>query len=357
LLHKLRREIVFDFIKDNLGCKAEDIVEGLKAHLSRMTIYDILTELEKEKIIVNQKPNRRDNSYYPNKENQFVILKEEIREFRNSFSILLLNSKSNAKFINTLSIINSELHLMSDKRIKTKNLVLNEKKNFDKASSVYLERYELLNETFDILLRISKFGELKSNEHFDKKPIYKVPDEEYLHIKYAVKKVRSYILKADDLLKRYEDCIKETSFVCLILWAIYLFHLFVSSVTLKSVTRLSSITVNKDILVKLNKEILEEVIEINSELTTFLSLIKMINASNFFESIFNLSVDQKMVISQMIKDYSIFGLQEEIISVLKSLRKLRNFEIHDDMKMIDSMTKLCNFVAAAKAVDRKHKND
>lgn len=353
MLHKLRREIVFDFIKDNLGCKAEDIVEGLKAHLSRMTIYDILAELENEKIIVNQKPNRRDNSYYPNKENQFVILKEEIREFRNSFNILLINSKSNAKFINTLSIINSELDLKPDKKLKTKNLVLNEKKNFDKASSVYLERYELLNETLDILLRISKFDKFKFNEYFDKNPVYKVPDKEYLHIKYAVKQVRSHILKAEDLLKRYEDCIKETRFMCLILWAIYLFHMFVSSITLKSLTRLSSITVNKDILVKLNKEILEEVIDINSELTIFLSSTRMINASNFFESILDFSIDQKMVISQMIKDYSIFGLKEEIILVINSLKKIRNFDIHDDMKMIGSMTKLCNLVDSAKVVDPK----
>jgi hypothetical protein len=353
LLHKLRREIVFDFIKDNLGCKAEDIVEGLKKYLSRMTVYDILTELEKEDIIVNQKPNRRDNSYYPNKENQFVILKEEIREFRNSFNILLLNSKSNAKFINALSIINSELDLIPDKKLKTKNLILKERKNFDKACSIYLERYELLNETLDILLRISKFGKFKSKEHFNKKPIYKISDEEYLHIRYAIKQVRSHILKAYDLLKRYEDCIKETSFVCLILWAIYLFHMFVSSVTLKSLTRLSSVVISKDILVKLNKEIFEEIMEINMELTTFFSSTKMTNASNLFEDIFNLSANQKMVISQMIKDYSIFGLKEEIISVINSLKKIRNFNIHDDMKMIDSMTKLCNVVASAKVVNPK----
>lgn len=353
MLDKLRREIVFDFIKTNLGCKTEDVVEGLKEYSSRMIVYDILAELERENIIVNKKPNRRDNSYYPNNENQFVILKEEIREFRNSFNNLLLNTKSNPKFIDALSIINSELDLKPDKKLKTKNLVLNEKKNFDTASSIYLRRYELLNQTFDILLSISNFDKFKSNDHFNNKTIYKIPDEKYLQIKYGVNHVRSNISKANNLLKRYEDCIKKTNFMSLILWTIYLFHIFISSVTLKSLVWLPSIVVNKDILVKLNKEILEEVIEINMELTDFLSNTRMINASKFFESIFDLSVEQKMVISQMIREYSIFGLETEIISVIHSLKRIRNFDIHDDTKMIESMTKLCNLVSENKVVNRK----
>jgi hypothetical protein len=353
MVDKIRKAKVEEYVRNHMGCKAEDIVKGLENSMSRKVIFDALTELVNENRIINKSNSRRDKSYFPNTTSEFVILKEEIRKFRNSFNSLLRNSKSNVKFINALSIISSELDLIPDKKLKTKNLVLNEKKNFDKASSIYLERYELLNETLDILLRISKFDKFKSNEHFDKKPIFKIPDEEYLHIKYAVKKVKSYILKADDLLKRYEDCIKETSFTCLILWAIYLFHMFVSSITLKSLTRLSSIVVNKDILVKLNKEIFEEVIEINMELTTFISSTNMINASNFFEDIFNLPVDQKMVISQMIKDYSIFGLKEEIISVINSLKRIRNFDIHDDMKLIESMTKLCNLVSENKLVNQK----
>ena len=58
------RKLVMDFIRENQGCNAQDIVNGLKKDLSRGPIFDTLNELIKEGAVTDEKINRRDHSTF-----------------------------------------------------------------------------------------------------------------------------------------------------------------------------------------------------------------------------------------------------------------------------------------------------
>jgi predicted transcriptional regulator len=67
-----------NFIRDNQGCKAQDIVDGLKKNLSRAPIFDILGELVKEGAVTDEKMNRRDHRYFLNDDNLLVSIPAEL---------------------------------------------------------------------------------------------------------------------------------------------------------------------------------------------------------------------------------------------------------------------------------------
>lgn len=84
-----RRKLVMNFIRDNQGCKAQDIVDGLKKNLSRAPIFDILGELVKEGAVTDEKMNRRDHRYFLNDDNLLVSIPAELDQFKNYFFKLI----------------------------------------------------------------------------------------------------------------------------------------------------------------------------------------------------------------------------------------------------------------------------
>src|SRR5215203_3242831 len=89
LNEKIRRDIVINFIENKPGCMAEDIVEGLKNEISRQPIFDILKDLINQKIIVDEKINRREHRYFINKNNIFYNTQKEIEKFKLAYFQLL----------------------------------------------------------------------------------------------------------------------------------------------------------------------------------------------------------------------------------------------------------------------------
>jgi hypothetical protein len=83
------RKIVMNFIRDNQGCKAQDIVEGLKPVLSRVPIFNILGELVKEGAVIDEKINRRDHRYFLNDDNLLVSIPAELDQFKDYFFKLI----------------------------------------------------------------------------------------------------------------------------------------------------------------------------------------------------------------------------------------------------------------------------
>jgi Fe2+ or Zn2+ uptake regulation protein len=84
-----RRKSITDYISNNEGCTAEDIVEGLKAEISRAPIFDTLRVLVKEDIVKDDRTNRRDHKFFVNNNNLLVSTINKLDEFKTYYYHLL----------------------------------------------------------------------------------------------------------------------------------------------------------------------------------------------------------------------------------------------------------------------------
>ena len=78
-----------DFMRENQGSNAQDIVNGIKKDLSRGPIFDTLSELIKEGAVIDEKINRRDHRYFLNDDNPLVSVPAELDQFNGYFFKLI----------------------------------------------------------------------------------------------------------------------------------------------------------------------------------------------------------------------------------------------------------------------------
>jgi hypothetical protein len=83
------RKLVMDFIRENQGCNAQDIVNGIKKDLSRGPVFDTLSELIKEGTITDEKISRRDHRYFLNEDNLLVSIPAELDQFKDYYYNLI----------------------------------------------------------------------------------------------------------------------------------------------------------------------------------------------------------------------------------------------------------------------------
>ena len=83
------RRLVMNFIRDNQGSKAQDIVDGIKKDLSRAPIFDTLRELVNEGAVTDKKINRREHRYFLNDDNLLVSIPAEFNQFKDYFFKLI----------------------------------------------------------------------------------------------------------------------------------------------------------------------------------------------------------------------------------------------------------------------------
>jgi RNAse (barnase) inhibitor barstar len=88
-----------DFMRENQGCNAQDIVDGIKKDLSRGPIFDTLSELIKEGAVTNEKVNRREHRFFLNGDNPLVSIPVELDHFKDYFFKLIdeVNRRSATK--------------------------------------------------------------------------------------------------------------------------------------------------------------------------------------------------------------------------------------------------------------------
>jgi hypothetical protein len=96
-----RQKQVMNFIRDNQGCRAQDIVDGLKqvVGLSRVPIFNILAELVKEGAVTDEKINRREHRFFLNDDNLLVSTPAELDQFKDYFFKLIdeVNRRSDTR--------------------------------------------------------------------------------------------------------------------------------------------------------------------------------------------------------------------------------------------------------------------
>jgi hypothetical protein len=88
-----RRKLIVDYISNHQGCKAEEVVEGVKKHLSRVPVYGILEDLIKDGTVKDQATNRRDHKLYVDFNNLLVSVPKELEGFKKAYFNLLQESK------------------------------------------------------------------------------------------------------------------------------------------------------------------------------------------------------------------------------------------------------------------------
>jgi hypothetical protein len=88
----LGMKLVADYIGNNQGCTAQDIVDGLNLSISRGPIFDILKELVASEIVKDQRINRKEHRYFLEFNNPLVSIPQELDKFEKAFIILLENT-------------------------------------------------------------------------------------------------------------------------------------------------------------------------------------------------------------------------------------------------------------------------
>jgi hypothetical protein len=90
-----RREIIIRFISENQPCTSQDLVKGVSDKISRVPVFDTLSELMKEGIVKDQRINRRDHRLFIDSNNPIIVISREIDEFENAYISFLKKIKEN----------------------------------------------------------------------------------------------------------------------------------------------------------------------------------------------------------------------------------------------------------------------
>ena len=88
---------MFRYVRDNPGISKEGVVKGMKGDPSRITVLNILNELEEEGWIIarKDKPNSQIYKLYANDKNLLVSLDQELEELREGFHTIFMQIKRN----------------------------------------------------------------------------------------------------------------------------------------------------------------------------------------------------------------------------------------------------------------------
>jgi hypothetical protein len=88
-----RSEIIIKFINENQPCTSQDLVKGVSDKISRVPVFDTLSELMKYGIVKDQKVNRRDHRLFIDTYNPMIVILREIDEFETVYIPLLKKVK------------------------------------------------------------------------------------------------------------------------------------------------------------------------------------------------------------------------------------------------------------------------
>lgn len=334
-----RRQIIISYIKKNLGCKAEDIVEGVKDKISRRPVFDILKILVSEGVIKDEKTNRRDHRYFPNTENESLIVKNELMDFKDKFFALLEKTQQYLVLLNSTKESHSIKNLKNSKKNSIRDPIDDYIHHYDKSIRIYQVRSELIYSLiesnkiyYDMLLKYKTYPEIKFDNAESKfsEPAIKKLDE----------RNKANLLKITEITKLYSANIKKAGYLPLVVWPIFIFMTLVYLCNLKSLIKWQRITKDKEIIFNLNKLVFEDILEINKKLIDFISTNVTFGKSHeIIESMFGkIQVDSNNQYTQMFTDYSIFNMKNEIRDVINSLSKIKNqeiiFEEEEDLEII-----------------------
>jgi hypothetical protein len=319
---KARRDIIIKFIENKPGCTAEDIVEGIKNEISRQPVFDLLKDLLNEKIIVDNKINRRDHRYFINNNNILYNTKKEIEKFKLAYFHLLaqyrlvydneykINTNNKNKFTN-INSKNSDIDI---------SFLLKKISESKEADDIYDKRYNLIVNNQE---RIGKLHKLLKSYKTDTN-IFLLHRSQVTILKKERKIFLSEYNEIKNLLNAYYSKVKRIGSIGILIWSIYIFYLFVELIHIKNILIIPYTITNKEILLKVNQIIHSEILEINMTLAEFNTIFRNSENGRDFISFFSLFptyYDEKFV-SQLIHDHIAMNMTSEIKVVMDSLEDI-----------------------------------
>ena len=325
---KLKRDTILQFINKNRGCKAEDIVDGVKDIMSRKIVFETLKTLTDEDIIKDEKTNRRDHKYFPNKNNELFIVKEQLIEFKDKFFRLLEKTQEHPVIIDALKEIEKERNIPDYKKVKSIEAMEKHMYYYEQSTRLYQNKTDMVDSLFKV--NIHYFDTLLQTKTY---PDVKFPNAEEKFSETEIKKIdksnQETISKISEYLERYSKYVNKSGYITLIAWPVYIFITLVYLCSLKTIAKWPGFTRRKDVITNLNKLMFEDILELNIKLMEFISNnTAILEMPEFVENLVgSISVDDQSHYIQMYTDYSILDMEKEILNVIKSLNSLRNREI------------------------------
>jgi predicted transcriptional regulator len=95
------KRTITEFISNNQGCTAEEIVNGLKEHISRVPIYSALKELDREGVVKDRSTSRRDHRYFIDSTNPSILIPQQLESIVKSFRHWLNESEMKWRDVRT----------------------------------------------------------------------------------------------------------------------------------------------------------------------------------------------------------------------------------------------------------------
>jgi hypothetical protein len=89
----MRRKIIINYIDNNQGCSAQQIVDGVINDISRRPVFDTLRSLVKEGAVLDEKVNRRDHRYFLATNNPIISVQKELEELKTYFNPFVEKAK------------------------------------------------------------------------------------------------------------------------------------------------------------------------------------------------------------------------------------------------------------------------
>ena len=134
-----RREVIIKFISENQPCTSQDLVKGVSDKISRVPVFDTLSELMKDGIVKDQKVNRRDHRLFLDTNNPLIVIPREIDEFESVYISLLKKVKEH---------INRRYH-----ELKTRHHSSPDQRNLAEADE-YFNALDLISTSFRIFSEV-----------------------------------------------------------------------------------------------------------------------------------------------------------------------------------------------------------
>jgi hypothetical protein len=330
-------------IENNPYCNAENIVDGVKDKMSRSVVFKKLKELSNDNRITDVSDNRRENKYILDKNNEFNIIKKNIDDLKKNYYTLLESSLFHTQIQNVINKVNLKTSEIDNKIIIAMSFskALND---FQKAQQLNEKRKHLIDKMADPLGG-KKINNLKGSFSSE---IYATIKVSKSKSKQIAKRNLFLLKKSNILLNKYEIHLRKSAYASLRYLPINLFMMLTNYILLKSAISLPKIIKDKEVLLKLNRFIYEEILEINSELAKYIlkseKNLEISNLEDYTSIEFSRNIVSYMV--EVYQSYSILGLEKEIRNVLNSFNVIRgkNIEFDIEKKHVGSIIENSNLI-------------
>jgi hypothetical protein len=321
-----RRKIITGFISRHQGCKAEEVVDGIKDRISRVPFFNTLKILIEEGIVKDDASNRRDHKLYVDEKNLLVSVPRELQDFEEAFVNLLQKSKKKTtekdftQLAKKLGIPESnpskwnESEIIKYQEFEMKNLA----ESIEKSQKV-VERLNIQNDRVET--RATNLEQL-----FQKiAQMSSVSKSDFVHLGQQLAYQRSLLIESrsetENAVSSMKDLSSRMDIDTLNRGAVIIFYSMIDVILFRSTVVWPALINDKETLRKLYGITYSKVAEIQLQLSKFLRSSQLFPISNPVEFIAELKGSRHRL-STYLLFYWGANMQEEIGPVIHCISNI-----------------------------------